>query len=258
MTNAPDIRFLDRRDGETIAYVKHDAQPGKASLVWLGGFKSDMDGTKALVLENWARESGRGFLRFDYFGHGRSSGDFEDGTIGRWRDDALAVIDELTDGPQILIGSSMGGWISLLAARARAERLAGLLLIAPAADFTSALMWPSFSEEVRRQITNEGRYEEPSAYDDEVFVITRKLIEDGKNWSVLGEPVPFDGPVRILQGMRDESVPWEHARKCVDLVTSENVVFTLIKNGDHRLSTDRDLARLTVVAERLSRQVEAE
>ncbi|MEE2527320.1 alpha/beta hydrolase [Hyphobacterium sp. HN65] len=257
MTNAPDIQFLDRPDGERIAYVERAAQPGKASLVWLGGFKSDMDGTKALVLDEWARESGRGMLRFDYFGHGQSSGNFEDGTIGRWREDALAVIDELTEGPQILVGSSMGGWISLLAAKARPERIGGMLLIAPAPDFTSELMWPNFSEDVRRQIMEEGKFEEPSAYDDEIFIVTRKLIEDGKNWSVLGEPLAYEGPVRILQGMKDDSVPWQHAQRCVDLVSSENVVLTLIKNGDHRLSTETDLARLIVTTERLVRQVEA-
>lgn len=255
MTNAPDIQFLDRPDGEKIAYVQRKAQPGKASLIWLGGFKSDMDGTKALVLDDWARESGHGLLRFDYFGHGKSSGEFEDGTIGRWREDALAVINELTEGPQILVGSSMGGWISLLAAKARPERIGGMLLIAPAPDFTSELMWPSFSEDVRRQIMEDGKFEEPSPYDDEIFIVTRKLIEDGKNWSVLGEPIAYDGPVRILQGMKDDSVPWQHAQRCVDLVTSGNVVMTLVKNGDHRLSTDTDLARLIVITERLVRQV---
>ena len=257
MTNTPDIQFLDRPDGEKIAYVRQDARPGKASLVWLGGFKSDMDGTKALALEAWARATGRGLLRFDYYGHGVSSGDFEEGTIGRWREDALAVIDRLTEGPQILVGSSMGGWISLLTAKERAERLAGMLLIAPAPDFTSDLMWPSFSEDVRQQILETGKFEEPSPHDDEVFIVTRKLIEDGKNWSVLGEPIPFDGPVRILQGMLDDSVPWEHARKCVDVLTSEDIVFTLIKNGDHRLSSGPELARLISTAEALAAQIEA-
>lgn len=258
MTNPPGIDFLDRPDGESIAYVRHAAGPGKANLIWLGGFKSDMEGTKAVALDTWARQTGRGYLRFDYFGHGRSSGDFEEGTIGRWREDALAVIDELTEGPQILIGSSMGGWVSLLCAKERGERLAGLLLIAPAPDFTSRLMWPSFPESVRRQILETGKFEEPSAYDDEVFIITKKLIEDGKNWSVLDRPVAFDGPVRILQGMRDESVPWQHAQKCVDTLTSEDMVFTLIKNGDHRLSTEPELARLLTTADTLCAQVEAE
>ncbi len=257
MTNPSDIAHLDRPDGEKIAYVQRPAGSGKASFIWLGGFKSDMDGTKALALDAWARESGRGLLRFDYYGHGQSSGDFEAGTIGRWREDALAVIDELTEGPQVLVGSSMGGWISLLAARERAERLAGMLLIAPAPDFTSELMWPSFSEEVRQQILETGKFEEPSPYDDEVFIVTRKLIEDGRNWSVLGDPIAFDGPVRILQGMQDESVPWQHAQKCVHLLSSADVVFTLIKNGDHRLSSDPELARLILTAELLARQVEA-
>lgn len=257
MTNSPDIQFLDRGDGEKIAFVRQAAQPGKASLIWLGGFKSDMGGTKVMALDAWAKATGRGLLRFDYYGHGASSGDFEDGTIGRWREDALAVIDALTEGPQILVGSSMGGWISLLTARERAGRIAALLLIAPAPDFTSELMWPGFSDEVRHTIETTGRFEEPSPYDDEVFIVTKKLIEDGKSWSVLGAPIPLEGPVRILQGLRDDSVPWQHARKCVDIIDSEDVVFTLIKNGDHRLSSGPELARLISTAEALAAQIEA-
>lgn len=258
MTNTPVTRFLERPDGEQIAYIRRDARPGKASFLWLGGFKSDMDGTKALALDAWAAATGRGFLRFDYFGHGRSSGDFEDGSIGRWREDALAVIDDVSTGPQILVGSSMGGWISLLAARERASRLAGMLLIAPAPDFTSELMWPGFSDEVRQTILATGRYEEPSPYEGETYIVTRKLIEEGRNWSVLGEPVPFDGPVRILQGALDESVPWQHARKCMDVLTSGDIVFTLIKSGDHRLPSGPELARLISTAEALAGQIEAE
>ncbi len=258
MTNTPVIRFLARPDGEQIAYIRRNGHPGKANILWLGGFRSDMDGTKALALDVWAAATGRGFLRFDYFGHGKSSGDFEDGTIGRWREDALAVIDALATGPLILAGSSMGGWISLLAARERASQLAGMLLIAPAPDFTSELMWPGFSDEVRQTILSTGRFEEPSPYEGETFIVTRKLIEDGRKWSVLGTPVPFEGPVRILQGARDESVPWQHARKCMDVLTSDDCVFTLVKNGDHRLSTEPDLARLTATAEALAGQIEAE
>jgi len=257
MTNKPVIQFLNRNDGESIAYVRQNAHPGKANLVWLGGFKSDMNGTKALALEAWAKATGRGLLRFDYYGHGQSSGDFENGTIGRWREDTLAVIDQLTDGPQILVGSSMGGWISLLTAKERADRLAGMLLIAPAPDFTSALMWPGFSDEIRQTILSTGKFEEPSPYDDEVFIVTKKLIEDGKNWSVLGAPVVFDGPVRIIQGVLDDSVPWEHARKCMDVLTSDDIVFTLIKSGDHRLSSGPELARLISSAESLAAQIEA-
>ena len=257
MTNTPVIRFLDRPDGEQVAFIRREAQAGKANVLWLGGFKSDMNGTKVLALDAWAQATGRGLLRFDYFGHGKSSGDFEDGTIGRWREDALAVIDELTSGPQILVGSSMGGWISLLAAKERASRLAGMLLIAPAPDFTSALMWPGFSEEIRQTIKTTGRFEEPSPYDDETFIVTKTLIEEGENWSVLGHPIFFDGPVRILQGARDESVPWDHARKCLDVLTSEDMVFTLIKSGDHRLSSGPELARLISTAEALAAQIEA-
>ena len=233
-------RFI-REDGETIAYSRRNGKsPG---VVWLGGFKSDMTGTKAQTLDAWAETSGRAFLRFDYQGHGASSGAFRDGTITRWGDDALAVLDHLCDGPQVLVGSSMGAWIALLTARARPEKVAALLLLAPAADFTEALMWGRMSPEIRREIMEHGEWQRPSSYGDGPYPITRALIEDGRRHLLLGAPIEIDAPVHILQGMKDPDVPWQHALKLVEKL-SGNPVLTLIKDGDHRLSTPDDLIRI--------------
>ncbi|HEY5239523.1 MAG TPA: alpha/beta hydrolase [Rhizomicrobium sp.] len=237
---------LKRDDGETIAY---EQRAGKApGIVWLGGFKSDMTGTKATALDATATRKGRAFLRFDYFGHGQSSGDFRKGTITRWRNDALDVFNRLTQGPQILVGSSMGGWISLLLARLQPERIAGMLLIAPAPDFTEALMWPSLPEDAKRQITEQGEWSWPSEYGQEPYPITRVLIEDGRNNLILRDHLKLPFPVRILQGMQDPDVPWSHAMKLADVIDGD-VRLTLIKNGDHRLSTPRDL---TLIEETLA------
>jgi pimeloyl-ACP methyl ester carboxylesterase len=234
----PDLKELSRPDGETIAYMRRAGkQPG---VVWLGGFKSEMSGTKAEALDAWAARESRAYLRFDYFGHGRSSGDFREGTISRWRDDALAVIDRLTEQPQVLVGSSMGAWLALLAARARPGRVAGLLLVAPAADFTEALLWADLPEEVRQQIMEEGEWRRPSAYDPEPYPITRGLIEDGRKHLLMNAPIPLSCPVRILQGMQDADVPWEHALKLARLIEGD-VTVTLVKSGDHRLSTPENL-----------------
>jgi pimeloyl-ACP methyl ester carboxylesterase len=236
-----DAQFLNRGDGHQIAYVKHEGEaPG---VVFLGGFRSDMTGTKATYLDAWARADGRDFVRFDYFGHGQSSGDWEDATISRWRDDSLAVIDQLTDGPQLLVGSSMGGWMALLAAMARPERVKALVLIAPAADFTEALMWEQFPLHVRQAIEEDGVWMAPSSY-GEPYPITRKLIEDGRNWSILNDTIPVTCPIRILQGYADQDVPWTHAMRTVDALESKDVTITMTKAGDHRLSDEADLARL--------------
>lgn len=227
----------------TLAYRHTERTDGKASFVWLSGFKSDMEGSKVTRLEDWAKSEGHGFLAFDYSGHGKSEGQFVDGTISAWREDTLAALDTLTDGPQILVGSSMGGWMALLAALARPDKIAGLVLIAPAPDFTAKLMWPDFDPEVQATIMEEGLYMHPSDY-DEPYPITRALIEDGRNWQILDDAIAFDGPVRILQGMQDEDVPWEHAQRLVDGMTSKDIAFTLIKDGDHRLSREQDILRL--------------
>ena len=241
--NVPDApAILTRPDGATIAYRR---VAGKGpTVVFLGGFKSDMTGTKATALDAHCRAEGRAFLRFDYFGHGASSGDFRQGTIGRWADDALAAIDILTDGPLVLVGSSMGGWIMLLAALARPERIKALIGVAPAPDFTEDLMWPSFSPEVRAEIETKGEYARPSAYGPDPYPITRRLIEDGRKRLVMRQAVRLDVPVRILQGMRDPDVPWRHALKLIEALKSKDVVLELIKDGDHRLSEPADIARL--------------
>ena len=242
--------FLSRPGGERLAW-RRVAGRGP-TVVWLGGFKSDMAGSKAEALAAWAGASGRALVRFDYFGHGASSGDFRDGTISRWREDALAVIDELTEGPLVLVGSSMGGWLSCLAALSRPDRVKGLAMIAPAADFTEKLMWPNLTDEARRDIVEQGVWLRPSAYDDGDYPITRGLIEDGARWSILPGPVGIAAPVRILQGGADPDVPWRHALALAQALEGEDVVFSLIRDGDHRLSRPQDIARLIAAVEELS------
>lgn len=231
-----------------IAYRRRPgAAGGGPGVFWLGGFRSDMLGTKAEFLDRWAAENRRAYLRFDYSGHGESGGVFEDGSIGDWFEDALAVFDALTEGPQILAGSSMGGWIATLLALRRPERVAGMVLIAPAPDFTERLMWPSFSEQQRRTILETGRLELPSEYADEAEIITLKLIEDGRRHLVMTGPVPIRCPVRILQGMRDEAVPYAHALDFAARLESDDVEILLTPGGDHRLSAPADLERLSAV-----------
>jgi hypothetical protein len=238
------------RSGRRLAFERQaGASP---TFVWLGGFKSDMAGTKAQAMAQWAHNCGQAFVRFDYSGHGRSSGRFEDGAISDWLDDALGVIDAQTEGPLVLVGSSMGAWIALLALRARRERVRSLLLIAPAADFTERLIWPSLSEEAKRQVEQTGHWEEPSAYDPEPYVVTRRLIEDGRRNLIMNGPIPFDGLVRILHGAHDPDVPLAHARALADLIWSPYLRFDLIADGDHRLSRPQDLERLLLVAQELA------
>jgi pimeloyl-ACP methyl ester carboxylesterase len=203
-----------------------------------------MTGTKALYLQEYCRGRGCAYVRFDYFGHGASSGDFALGTLGRWRDDAIALIDSLTEGPQILVGSSMSGWIMLLAALARPERIAALVGIAGAPDFTEELLWPRLSPAHRRELDERGRAVLASEYDPEGYLYTRALIEDGRRHLLLGRPIALDIPVRLLHGMRDESVPWHLSLRLAECLRSRDVAVTLIKDGDHRLSTPGDLALL--------------
>ncbi|MGX9966032.1 alpha/beta hydrolase [Roseomonas sp. F4] len=218
--------------------------PGRGpGVVFLPGYRSDMQGSKALALRDHCAARGQAFLRLDYSGHGESAGRFEDGTIGQWADDALAVFDALTEGPQILVGSSMGGWIGLLLARQRRDRLAGFIGLAPAPDFTQLLMWPAFSEAQRAEVMQRGVVHLPSQY-GEPTPVTRALIEDGRRSAVLDSPLDLPCPVRILQGMADADVPWQHALRLVEALTGPDVRLHLIKDGDHRLSRPDDLRLL--------------
>src|SRR4051812_11730751 len=236
---APDERSIAVRRDE-------GAGPG---LFWLGGFKSDMKGTKAEALSQWARENGRACVRFDYSGHGESGGDFRDGTIGRWLEESLAVFTANAVGPQVVIGSSMGGWIALLLLRELRRRkenkasVAGLVLIAPAVDFTEVLMWQRFPTKVKRELEEHGFWLRPSEY-GEPYPITRALIEDGRNHLLLGSMIETGCPVRILQGVQDPDVPWNHAVELTSRLAQDDVVLTLVKDGDHRLSRPEDIERL--------------
>jgi pimeloyl-ACP methyl ester carboxylesterase len=237
-------------DAREIAVRKRPgAGPG---LVWLGGFKSDMGGTKAVALDHWAETRGRACLRFDYSGHGESGGRFAEGTISRWLAESLAVFTAFCEGPQVLVGSSMGGWIALLLARelrrtpSPQASIAGMALIAPAVDFTEALMWKRFPEEIRREIETVGAWERPSQYSAEPYLITKGLIEDGRRHLMLGGLIETGCPVRILQGVQDPDVPWSHAVELVSRLSQDDVVLTLVKDGDHRLSRPEDIERLQV------------
>jgi pimeloyl-ACP methyl ester carboxylesterase len=254
--SVPEI--LSRPDGTTIAYHKTAGdKTGKRApgLVFLGGFMSDMTGTKALALEAHARAAGSDFLRFDFLGHGASSGRFEDGTIGRWAEDAVAVLDALTEGPQILIGSSMGGWIMLLAALARPERIAGLVGVAAAPDFTETLIWQRFSPDIRATLARDGVIYEASEYGAEPYAITMELIVEGRNHLMMDAPIPISCPVRLIHGTADPDVPWKLSLDLMARLASIDVEITLVKGGGHRLSEPEDLARLAATVAALSAQL---
>jgi pimeloyl-ACP methyl ester carboxylesterase len=248
--------FLDH-DGVCIAYRRSAGESGRAGIVWLGGFHSDMAGEKASALHAAAEAAGRAFLRFDYSGHGESGGDFADGTIGRWRGDALAAIDGASSGPVVLAGSSMGGWMALLAALARPQRVKALMLLAPAPDFTDKLMWARFDDDQKRQIMEAGSWTRPSPYDAAGYPITRALIEEGRSWNVMDGEIAFDGPVRILQGGLDEDVPQAHSLELAGRLKSADVRWTLLKDGDHRLSRPDDIALMIATTLALADQVDA-
>lgn len=220
-----------------------------APVVWCGGFRSDMGATKAASLDAWAERTERALVRFDYGGHGESGGDFEASTISTWLEDALAVLERFVPGRPVLVGSSMGGWIALLATRRLRETMperapSGLVLIAPAVDFTERLMWDAFPEDVRRAVLDTGRYLRPTPYDTRPYPITLGLIEDGRRHLLLGAPIATGCPVHVLQGMEDPDVPWRHAMTLVEHLPSDDVALTLIKDGDHRLSRPEDVERL--------------
>jgi len=250
-STASDPAFIEVGQGSAMRRIAVRARAGAAPrLFWLGGFNSDMRGSKALALDAWAAEHGRGCVRFDYSGHGESGGAFIDGTIGRWLEESVAVFEQFCRGPQVVIGSSMGGWMALLLAREVAKRsmnasLAGLVLIAPAPDFTEELMWKGFSPEIRQEIESKGVWMRPSEYGDgSPYPITRALIEDGRQHLLLGSSIEAKCPVRILQGAKDPDVPWQHAFTLVHRLPADDVVLTTIQDGDHRLSRPQDIARI--------------
>jgi pimeloyl-ACP methyl ester carboxylesterase len=233
----------------TIAVRARESKSPVPGLFWLGGFKSDMKGTKAAALDEWAAAQGRACVRFDYSGHGESGGDFSDGTIGRWLDESVAVYAQFANGPQVVIGSSMGGWLALLLARALRKRkdaapIAGMVLIAPAVDFTEELMWKQFPETTRREIEAKGFWMRPSQYSEAPYPITGGLIEEGRGHLLLGGLIETGCPVHILQGVQDPDVPWRHAVELVSRFARDDVVLTLVKDGDHRLSRPEDIERL--------------
>jgi len=242
--------ILPRRDGATIAY--HRLAGRDPGVMFLGGFRSDVTGTKASFLEEYCRRRGRAYVRFDYFGHGASSGDIALGTIGRWAEDAVEVLDRLTAGRQILIGSSMGGWIMLLAALARTERIHALVGIAAAPDFTESL-WLRLDEGQRRACRETGAVTLPSKYDPNGYTHWLPLFEDGRRHLVMADEIPLACPVRLLHGMLDDAIPWQTSVRLAERLQSQDVAVTLVKQGDHRLSTDADLARLVATLEELLR-----
>jgi pimeloyl-ACP methyl ester carboxylesterase len=254
----PRPKILAREGGRTTAYHQFPGAGGRnlPSVVFLSGFASDMMGTKAVFLESHCKNRGQPFIRFDYFGHGASSGRFAEGTISHWRDDALAVIDRLTEGPLILVGSSMGGWLMLLAALQRPSRIAGLVGIAAAPDFTEELMWNRMTAPIKEQLLRTGEWHEPSRYGPDL-PITLKLIEDGRHHLLLGRSIALDCPVRLLQGMEDPDVPWRWAIRIAEQLGARDVAVTLIKDGDHRLSRPQDLTRLAATLDALSEEIAA-
>jgi pimeloyl-ACP methyl ester carboxylesterase len=252
------LQFVEAGEGTDARRLAVLVREGRGpTVVWLGGFRSDMRATKAEALDRWAERSGRAYVRFDYAGHGESSGAFVEGTISRWLDDTLAVIEAFATGPFVLVGSSMGGWLALLATRellrsSPRNRPSGLVLIAPAVDFTERLMWERFPPEIKQEILDEGVHLRASAYSPEPYPITRALIEDGRRHLLLGGTIAAGCPVHILQGMRDPDVPWRHALELVEHLPGESVSMTLIKDGDHRLSREEDLERLIAAVEAIA------
>jgi pimeloyl-ACP methyl ester carboxylesterase len=256
MTDGQAPSYLDLPGGVRLAY--HKTEGAGPTLVFLGGFSSDMTGSKATALEAYAKQTGRAFLRFDYQGHGASSGKFEEGTIGLWAGDALAAVKTLTEGPVILIGSSMGGWMMLLVGLQIKERLAGLVGLAAAPDFTEDLIWSWLSVEDRRKLESEGVLQQASEYEDEgSYCITLKLIEEGRKNLLLRGPIPLTCPLRLIHGDQDKDVPWDVSTKLMQMIDSEDVELTLVKGAGHRLSEPQDIVRLEATLDRLLAQLGA-
>ena len=244
-----ETRYFDRGDGIRLAY-RH--RPGSdPTVVFLSGYMSDMTGTKAEALDQWAAKTGRAFLRFDYSGCGASDGQFEDGTIGRWRDDARVLLDAVTPGPLILVGSSMGGWIALLLAQALRERVTAMVGIAAAPDFVDWGLLRDLDEAQRATLMRDGRIELPSGYADSPYIYTRALVEDGQANRLMTGRIGYEGSVRLLHGQADPDVPWQLSLDIAERLDSSDVQVILVKEGDHRLSRPQDLALLTATLDRL-------
>ncbi|MDH3694202.1 MAG: alpha/beta hydrolase [Gammaproteobacteria bacterium] len=237
-----DFQTLETGQGGYIAYRRRPGRP--PTIVFLSGYKSYMGGTKAVFLDSFCAQHGYAYLRFDYFGHGRSSGEFVDGTIGRWYEDALAVVTQLTDDKLVLVGSSMGGWIMSLLARTIPERIAGMVGIASAPDFTERLMWPRFSREQRAKLESGDVLQLPSAYDDQSYPVTMRFIEEGREQLVLDAKIEVDCPVHLLHGMNDPDVPWETSVALANALSTDRVIVTLFKGSEHRLSSDAELEKI--------------
>ncbi|MEQ9643621.1 MAG: alpha/beta hydrolase [Alphaproteobacteria bacterium] len=249
-SNVPAI--LAAPDGTAIAY--HHTPGASPGVMFCGGFMSDMTGNKAQALEAHCRAAGRQYTRFDYRGHGQSGGAFTDATIGDWKGDALHVLDQVTGGPQVVVGSSMGGWIMLLLALARLDRVAGLVGIAPAPDFV-VRMWDGFSDEIKATLRRDGVYHRPSQYADDPYAITMKLLEEGRHHLIMDKPIPVGCPVRILHGMADPDVPWRYSLEIVERLAGDDVAVNFNKAGDHRLSTPADLRRLCATVDEVCNMV---
>ena len=247
---APAPGRLDRPDGNVLAY--HRSAGDSPAVVFCGGFMSDMTGTKACALESFCAERGQAYVRFDYLGHGASSGAFADGTIGRWAEDAVAVIDALSEGPVVLVGSSMGGWIMLLAALARRARVQALVGVAAAPDFTRRMVEDELTDSQRAALARDGRIEIPSDYGEAPYLITRALIDDGARHALLDGEIALTCPVRLLHGLKDAAVPWQTSLRLARALASADVTVTLVKDGDHRLSEPADLARLCAAVAEVS------
>lgn len=237
-----ELKYIIGNGGRKLAYRKVEGHG--STVIFCGGYMSDMEGTKAIFLENTCKELGISYVRFDYSGHGSSSEDFTHGTISKWTEDTLSVIDQLSDGELIIVGSSMGGWIGLLASLARKDRLKAFIGIAPAADFTRELMWDNYSEDIREALKKDGIYLEPSEYSDQPYKVSYALIQDGENHILLNKAIELNCPVRLFHGLLDQSVPYEYSSRIADKLTSDDVIISFNKTGDHRLSTDADLKRL--------------
>jgi pimeloyl-ACP methyl ester carboxylesterase len=241
MKNAK-VKYIISADDRKIAY--HKISGKQPTVVYCGGFMSDMEGTKAIYLEQCCRELGLAYIRFDYSGHGLSSTDFKEGTIGKWKEDALAVIDQLSEGSLIIVGSSMGGWIGLLISLARKERIHAFIGVAAAPDFTRALMWDTFTDEIKRGLITEGFYYQPSEYSDEPYIISHTLIMEGDNHLILNKPIDLNCPARLFHGKLDKDVPPKWSSFIAENMTSDDVTLYINETGDHRLSSSEDLDRL--------------